>query len=265
MRESEPLLSGQQKASYTQLAVDQEGEALLLSDEQDSQNRQQDVILAEIETIKANIPLYSLIISIASLLTCVFVVAVDQTLFVTLISDVGSAFSSSDLAFWIGTAYMLTMCVVAPIYGRLNDVFGRKNALICAVGLFLIGTGLCVIAPSMETLILARGLAGLGGGGIGTCYGVILGDLVPLRKRPIYQAYNQLFYSLGTSCGGPLGGLLNDRLGWRMAIAAQLPILLLSLLSITLFLQIPTFPKSEEEQRQKAQDSAKSTLQLIRK
>lgn len=187
-----------------------------------------------------------------------------QTLFVNLISDVGSTFSSSDIAFWIGTTYMLTMCVVAPIYGRLNDVFGRKNALICAVSLFLIGTSLCVVSPSMETLILSRAIAGLGGGGIATCYAVILGDLIPLRKRPIYQAQNQLIFSLGTSVGGPAGGILNDKLGWRMAIAAQLPILCLSLLMIFVFLQIPTFPKSDQEQEIEMQESNKLILQLIK-
>lgn len=256
--EVQPLLQGQRNKSYTTTEDLNNGESA-----QDSHQQEQADISAQIETIKENLPFHAVAASFTSLLCSLFVVAVDGTLFITLLNDVGTTFSSSDLSFWVGTAYTLAMCVVAPVYSRLNDVFGRKNALVCAVTLFLLGTSLCAIAPSMFTLILARAVAGLGGGGIQTCFAVILGDLVPLRKRASYQALAQVSWSLGNATGGPLGGLLGDLLGWRLAIAAQIPVLCLSLLIITFFLKIPAFPKSKEQQDRENQESSKSILQIL--
>ena len=218
---------------------------------------------AAIEAIKEALPLRMVLVSLSSLFASLFVVAVDSTLLITLLNDVSTAFSSSDLVFWLGSSYTLAMCAVAPIYGRLNDIVGRKNAIVFAVSLFLFGTLLCTVAPSMLALIGARAVAGLGGGGILTCVAVILGDLVPLRKRGLYQAACQVIFSLGNAAGGPVGGLLSDYLGWRLAIATQLPILALALVLIIFCLRIPELPTTAKEQRQQEQHSNKPVITVI--
>jgi MFS family permease len=248
--EREPLLQARQNGAYQSTT---EGD---LTEED---------ITAQIEAIKEKLSSRSIAISLASISTCLFVVAIDGSLFITLLSDVSGAFSASDLSFWIGTSYMLTSCISAPIYSRLSDVYGRKNALICGVSLFLAGTSLTALAPSMLALIAARSLAGLGGGGITTTFAVILGDLIPLRKRGIYQAAAQAVFSLGSAAGGPVGGTLGDLLGWRATIAMQVPILALALFLLIFFLRLPDFPRTKQQKEREAEESQLSTLQLIQK
>lgn len=78
--------------------------------------------------------------------------------------------------------------------GRISDVFGRKSALLFATTLFFIGSLMCGAAPDLWTLVAARVVAGLGGGGINTLTTVICSDLVPLRERGKYQGYGNIAY-----------------------------------------------------------------------
>ena len=64
------------------------------------------------------------------------------------------------------TAYLLASTAVAPVFGTLSDIYGRRAMIIVSLGLFVAGSMLCAVAPNMTVLILARGLQGLGGGGI---------------------------------------------------------------------------------------------------
>jgi len=255
--ETTPLLIGQKTGS--RLPNSSGSLENDVGSEQDDQTQQ----TAKIESIKEALPMRMVIISLGSLFSCLLVVAIDGTLLITLLNDISTAFSASNLIFWLGSSYTLAMCAVAPIYGRLNDIVGRKNAIVCAVSVFLLGTFLCTIAPSMLTLIAARAIAGLGGGGITTCVAVILGDLVPLRQRGLYQAIGQIVFSLGSAAGGPMGGLLTDVFGWRIAIATQLPILVLSLLLIIFFLNLPDFPKTTKEQERMAKEAQMPIIKVI--
>ncbi|TFY60038.1 hypothetical protein EVJ58_g5395 [Rhodofomes roseus] len=71
-------------------------------------------------------------------------------------------------------------------------------------------------------------LSGLGGGGIFTTATIITSDMYSLRSRGLTQGLASVFNSLGMGLGGPLGGYISDRLGWRWAFLLQLPLFLIS-------------------------------------
>ena len=87
------------------------------------------------------------------------------TIVATLLSPIGAYYNRSNQSSYIGTAYLLSVCCFTPLYGRLSDILGRKGAMLLALSLFGSGTLLCGIAPSMDILIAARAIAGMGGGG----------------------------------------------------------------------------------------------------
>lgn len=147
----------------------------------------------------------------------VLVASLDSTIVATLVGSVSSSFNKSEQSAWLGTSYLLSVCCFTPIYGRLCDVMGRRGALLLALFFFSLGTLLCGLATSMEMLIAARALAGIGGGGLTTCTSTILSDLIPLRNRGLYQGLTNIIYGLGSGLGGPVGGVLNDTWGWRNA------------------------------------------------
>ncbi|WVQ78349.1 hypothetical protein IAT38_000434 [Cryptococcus sp. DSM 104549] len=164
-----------------------------------------------------------------------FLVAFDSTLVSTLLSDIGSAFNASTQVSWLGTAYLLSVCCFTPVYGRLSDLIGRRNAHLTGLALFTVGTLGCAISPSMYALIGARFLAGAGGGGVASVSAILMTDLVDLRHRGIFQGYVNLLYGLGAALGGPVGGWISDRWGWRVAFHIQVPMLVLNGVLIYIF------------------------------
>jgi MFS family permease len=163
----------------------------------------------------------------AAVWSCTFFAAFDGTVAATLTSTISSHFSAANQGSWLGTAYLLSVCCFTPIYGRLADILGRRTAHLIAMSFFCSGTLLCTIAPSMNTLIAARLVAGIGGGGVSSMAAIILSDLVDLRQRGVYQGYGNIVFGLGGALGGPVGGWISDTFGWRAAFGMQVPMLVI--------------------------------------
>src|SRR5204863_10001033 len=100
-----------------------------------------------------------------SLLLTMFLAALDQTIVATALPTIGRQFDDVSNLSWVITAYLLASTAVAPVFGTLSDIYGRRATIILSLSLFLAGSVLCALAPNMPVLILARALQGLGGGG----------------------------------------------------------------------------------------------------
>lgn len=112
-------------------------------------------------------------------------------------------------------SYFITLTSCQPLYGKLSDIFGRKECLLFAYGVFGLGCLGCGLAQSMVQLCVARGVAGVGGGGMTAVVAILVSDIVPLRDRGLWQGYINIIYAAGTATGAPLGGILADSIGWR--------------------------------------------------
>lgn len=192
---------------------------------------------------------------LAGLWTAVFLGALDGTIVATLLTPIGSHFNKSNQASYIGTAYLLSVCCFTPLYGRLSDILGRKGAMLLALSLFGSGTIFCGMAPSMLTLIAARAVAGMGGGGVMTVSSIVVTDLIPLKQRGLYQGMANILFGLGAGIGGPLGGWITDTFDWPYAFFFQTPLLIFSfvLVALKVNIQLPheiqNQPLSEKLQR----------------
>ena len=124
-----------------------------------------------------------------SLLLTMFLAALDQTIVATALPTIGRQFNDVSNLSWVITAYLLASTAVAPVFGTLSDIYGRRVMVIISLALFMAGSVLCALAPSLPVLILARGLQGLGGGGIMPVVQTVISDVVSPRERGQYQAY----------------------------------------------------------------------------
>src|SRR6201991_788502 len=121
-----------------------------------------------------------------SLMLTMFLAALDQTIVATALPTIGRQFHDVSSLSWVITAYLLASTAVAPVFGTLSDIYGRKAMIITSLSLFVAGSILCAIAPNMPMLILARGLQGLGGGGIMPVVQTVISDVVSPRERGQY-------------------------------------------------------------------------------
>ncbi|MCX7307367.1 MAG: MFS transporter, partial [Afipia sp.] len=177
-----------------------------------------------------------------SLMLTMFLTALDQTIVATALPTIGRQFNDVNNLSWVITAYLLASTAVAPVYGTLSDIYGRRAMIVVSMILFLLGSVMCAIAPNMLTLIFARALQGIGGGGILPLVQIVISDVVTPRERGQYQAYfSSVWVSAGI--GGPiLGGLIAEHLHWSVIFWINLPLGILSLaLLLPRMSKIPVF------------------------
>jgi EmrB/QacA subfamily drug resistance transporter len=164
-----------------------------------------------------------------SLMLTMFLAALDQTIVATALPTIGRQFRDVSSLSWVITAYLLASTAVAPVFGTLSDIYGRRAMIITAMTLFVVGSILCAVAPNMPVLILARGLQGLGGGGILPIVQTVIADVVSPRERGQYQAYFSGVW-MAAGIGGPiLGGVFAEHLHWSMIFWINVPLGLTSL------------------------------------
>ena len=158
------------------------------------------------------------------LMLAAFLAALNQTIIATALPTIGRRFADFENLSWVVTAYLLTSTAVAPLYGKLSDIFGRRAILLAAIGLFIAGSVLAAAAPDMLTLILGRGLQGIGGGGILPLCQSVIADVVAPRERGRYQAYMGVVW-VSSGVGGPvLGGVLAEHLHWSLIFWINVPL-----------------------------------------
>ncbi|EXV01600.1 MFS transporter [Metarhizium robertsii] len=165
-----------------------------------------------------------------ALMNNVFLNAFDGTIMAATYAVISSEFDATNSASWLTTAYLIASTAVQPLYGRVSDIFGRRVCFFASTILFAVGSLGCGLSGSMVTLIMMRALTGVGGGGLHIMATIVNSDLIPFRRRGIYQAMQNGVFGLGAICGASLGGNIADRIGWRWCFLLQVPVSVFALI-----------------------------------
>ena len=159
-----------------------------------------------------------------------FLTAVNQTIVATALPTIGRDLGDFGNLSWIIIAYLLASTVVAPLYGKLSDIHGRRAMMLTALGLFVAGSAAAAVAPNIALLIAARTLQGIGGGGITPLVQTTIADMVTPRERGHYQAYMGTAWVVAGVVGPALGGVIADQLHWSLIFWLNVPLGLLAAL-----------------------------------
>src|SRR6187455_1737407 len=89
-----------------------------------------------------------------------FLQALNQTIVASALPTIGRDLNDFQNLSWVVIAYLLASTIVSPLYGKLADIHGRRGMMMTALGLFIVGSVLCAVAPDMTTLIAGRTLQG---------------------------------------------------------------------------------------------------------
>lgn len=161
---------------------------------------------------------------LVALMLAIFLGALDQTIIAVSMPAISAQFNDVGLLAWVISGYMVAMTVATPIYGKLGDLYGRRRMILGGTAIFTLASVCCAMAQSMEQLVLARVIQGIGAGGMVSVSQAILGDLVAPRERGRYQGYFSSMYAAASVVGPVLGGLLTEYLSWRWVFWLNLPL-----------------------------------------
>ncbi|WP_457205550.1 MDR family MFS transporter [Nocardioides sp. P5_C9_2] len=178
--------------------------------------------------------------ALSGLLLAMFVAMLSSTIVSNALPTIVSDLHGSQTGYtWIVVATMLAMTATTPIWGKLADLFDKKVLVQSALVIFSIGSLIAGFAPSMEVLIGARVVQGLGVGGLTALVQVVIASLVPPRERGRYSGYIGAVFAVATVSGPLVGGVLVDTVGWEWCFFAGLPVALLAFVVLQKTLRLP--------------------------
>ncbi|MEX5296524.1 MDR family MFS transporter [Kocuria sp. CPCC 205268] len=173
------------------------------------------------------------------LMLSMLLAALNQTVLSTALPTIVGELDGVDEMLWVITAYILASTIMMPVYGKLGDLMGRKPLLLGAILVFMAGSVVGALAGTIEVLIAARAIQGLGGGGLIILSQAAIADVVPARERGKYMGVMGGVFAVSSVIGPLLGGFFTEGPGWRWAFWINIPLGLLALAGAVLFLKLP--------------------------
>jgi EmrB/QacA subfamily drug resistance transporter len=161
---------------------------------------------------------------VAGIMLAMFLSALEQTIVAPALPAIGKSLGDVDDLSWVITAYLLALTAATPLFGKLSDIYGRRAVLLLAIGIFVLGSIACALAPTIWVLVLSRGLQGIGGGGLLPIAQTIIADLLSPRERPVVQGRTSIMFMSASILGPVLGGFLTDHLHWSFIFWINVPL-----------------------------------------
>jgi EmrB/QacA subfamily drug resistance transporter len=146
---------------------------------------------------------------------------------------------------WISTAYSLVLGVVVPASAWLGNRFGLSRVYMFALAAFALGSALCGIAWSLNSLIAFRIIQAIPGGLLPAITLTMVYRIVPRRKIGTAMGMYGLGIIFAPAIGPALGGYLVEYVNWRLVFYINVPIGIVGLLAA--IIALPRFPGIKTE------------------
>ena len=125
---------------------------------------------------------------------------------------------------WTVNAYTLALAALILVGGSLGDRYGRRRVFVVGVTWFALASVLCALAPTIEVLVAARGLQGIGGALLTPgSLAIISASIHPEDRGRAIGLWSGLA-GVTTALGPFVGGTLVDAVGWRSVFWINVPL-----------------------------------------
>lgn len=172
---------------------------------------------------------------LAALMCTIMLAAMDTTIVSTAIPQIVGDLGGFSLFSWVYSGYLLAQTVTIPLYGKLADLYGRKPVLLFGMIVFLLGSVASAASWDMNSLIVFRGLQGIGAGSIMATVNTIAGDIYTIRERAEIQGWLSSVWGIAAIIGPALGGAFAEYASWRWIFLINLPIGFMAILLLVVF------------------------------
>jgi MFS transporter, DHA2 family, multidrug resistance protein len=125
---------------------------------------------------------------------------------------------------WVVSSYAIANVIILPLAAWLGQRYGKKRYFIFSLVGFVAASVLCGVAQSFTTLVIARVLQGLAGGGLLAKAQAILFETFPREEQAIAQGFFGIIVIAGPALGPTLGGYLVTNVDWRWIFFINVPV-----------------------------------------
>ena len=160
----------------------------------------------------------------------------------TIMSSLGASLNKVQ---WVLTGFMITRTVLTPSVGWLGDRLGDRNLFILSTAMYTLGSFLCSVSWSADSLIFFRILQAVGAGPLIGVAMAIMYDAFPARDRGLAMGLFMTGWSLGPFFGPLIGGYLTEHVHWRAIFYINIPVGLLSV--VAAFFLLPRHSAEQEK------------------
>ncbi|GAF66684.1 putative MFS transporter [Bacillus sp. TS-2] len=130
---------------------------------------------------------------------------------------------------WIITIFMVTMGMTVPVTGYLGDRFGKKRIYLIGLAIFVCGSIIGAFAWNLSSLILFRGLQGIGGGIMMPLSMALIFEAFPKKERGLATGVWGIASMMAPTIGPTIGGVLLETTSWHYLFITNAPFGLLGL------------------------------------
>ncbi|MDK3160896.1 MFS transporter [Kamptonema cortianum] len=138
---------------------------------------------------------------------------------------------------WLLSAYVLVWAAFVIPAGRLADIYGKRNALIAGLIIFMAGSCLAGLGQSLEVLILGRALQGVGAAIFSAPAWAFVFTTASPEKQGFVMGIILSFAGFGLATGPTLAGLIIQELSWRWIFYVNIPLGFLVIATLLIYSQ----------------------------
>ena len=173
-----------------------------------------------------------------------FMIFLDGTVVNTALPAIARDFGANNSVLqWVVNMYSLILAGLLLVGGSLGDRFGRRRALAGGMVVFGLGAVGAALAEDSTTLIVMRGIQGLGAAFALPSTLSIITDVFPRTERAKAIIIWTAIGSMGIAVGPALGGYLVDEISWSAVFWLNIPVVVLSLIGLKFI------PESKDSRR----------------
>ncbi|MCE5168634.1 MFS transporter [Paenibacillus profundus] len=176
-----------------------------------------------------------------------FFSSLEQTIVGTAMPTIIKDLNGFSIFAWVTTAYMICSTAVIPLAGKLADLFGSRFIYLIGWLIFVVGSGLCATATTMEQLIIYRAIQGIGGGMLMPMSQTIIGMMFTPEQRAKWQGIFGAIFGLSSVIGPFFGGFIVDNISWHWIFLINVPFGLLSTILIFIGMKSVDAPRDKSK------------------
>lgn len=179
--------------------------------------------------------------ALGALCVGLFITLMDQSLVAVALPQITEDLNASvNQAVWVSAIYLLTFAVPLLVSGRLGDRYGQRNVYLVGMAVFTLAATACAFASTIEWLIFARAIQGLGAAFLNPQPLSIINRIFPVTKRGAAMGVWSAVASSSGLFGPVVGGFLVGGIDWRSVFFLYVPFGALAFTLVTLW--VPKLP-----------------------